>query len=396
MIWLVPAALWGLVAIAAPILVHLLTRHERRPLQFPSLRFLSATRLTALRQRRLHDWWLLALRIGAIAAAAAALAGPLLATSQRERAWVQRTSRAIVTIGSAKAPADEVNSAFSHSLIPVRGRTADAIRAAVDWLAEQPPSRRELVIVGDIREGVIEAADLSGVPRHVGVRVLPNADQREVRDVRLSVLTRGQATEQRHVQLSDENTTVDQGREPVASLHQLEVKAAAEDQAAADAALVAVLDEGFIADVPEPRHVIVSWSSSGAPPHEPPRSVWMVRVLQELGFDGHDVDGALVIDAGGLPEGVEAVNTLRRIAAAVFDDPTMPQEPRRVSAADLARWSRPGGGVPTDAVRQDEGDRRFLWALVLILLAIEWAWRRRSDRTAGDQTSASAEEARVA
>ena len=39
MIWLVPAALAGLVLVAGPLALHLLTRHQARRLPFPTIRF---------------------------------------------------------------------------------------------------------------------------------------------------------------------------------------------------------------------------------------------------------------------------------------------------------------------------------------------------------------------
>ncbi|MBA3270032.1 MAG: BatA domain-containing protein, partial [Acidobacteria bacterium] len=48
--WLQPQAWWGVAALAIPIAIHLLARQRSRRLLFPTLRFLRATRLAALRQ----------------------------------------------------------------------------------------------------------------------------------------------------------------------------------------------------------------------------------------------------------------------------------------------------------------------------------------------------------
>jgi hypothetical protein len=363
-VWLVPVAIWGLVALAVPILVHLLTRQERRPVAFPSLRFLKTTRLAAMRQRRIHDWLLLIVRAAAIAAALAALAGPLLVTAARERAWNARIARAIVVVDGAAAPADEMNLAFSSRVFASGPRVAEGIRAAVEWLAAEPPAARELLIAGDLREEAIQEADLSIVPGHVGIRFLPETKSSPQPDVELPVMTLAGSNvivEERQVRLNPNDTVVEIGSRAAAStmpMHRLEMRATPNDQPAADAALAALLAEGIVADVPGARNVIVVWPGANEP---------------------EATDGVVIVHAPEKPLGAASVGVLRAIAADVLDDPEMPREPRRIAAVDLARWSRPTGRAPSDAVKQDEGDRRMLWALALALLMLEWVLRR-SDR----------------
>lgn len=377
-IWLVPAALWGLAAIAVPILVHLLTRQERRAITFPSLRFLHATRLAAARQRRIRDWLLLVVRAATIAAAVAALAGPLLLTSARERSWSMRIARAIVTLDEAQAPVEETQSAFASHVVATPARASAAVRSSVEWLATQPPAARELLVVGDLHEDTIDDADVASVPEHVGIRFLPATDGSPTSDVRIPVLTLANgraAIDERRVQLST-NETVVESSSPVASgtAPRLEVRASSEDQRAADAALEALLDEGILADAPGPPHVIVVWPGGTEPPASGDAKI--IRVAER-------------------PTGFRAVHVLRSIVAEALDDPAAPREPRRISSADLARWSRPPGAVPSDAVKQDEGDRRALWALALALLIVESVLRR-SDRRQRDTVEAPSQEARVA
>lgn len=380
MLWLVPIAMWGLVALAVPILVHLLTRQERRPVAFPSLRFLRATRLVAMRRRRIHDWLLLIVRAAAITAAVAALAGPLFVTAARQRAWSARTARAIVVVDGATVSPDEISRAFSSRVIGAGPRTAEGVRAAVEWLATEPPAARELLIAGDLREDAIEEADLAIVPGHVGIRFLPETDATADADVRLPVMTLNKSSvvvEERQVHLNPSATVVDSGSRAAASatpMHRLEMRATPDDQPAADAALTALLAEGIVADVPGERRVIVVWPGASEP---------------------EATGDAVIVHVPETPSGAEAVRILREIAADVLDDPAMPREPRRIPATDLARWSRPAGPAPNDAVKQDEGDRRMLWALALALLTLEWGLRR-SDRTTTSATAASIEETRIA
>ena len=69
-----PAAFWGMAALSAPILVHLLFRHKPTVVKFPALRFLLASRRQTARRFRLKQLLLLLLRLAVIAGFVAALA----------------------------------------------------------------------------------------------------------------------------------------------------------------------------------------------------------------------------------------------------------------------------------------------------------------------------------
>ncbi len=70
--------LFGMAAVAVPIALHLLARKEPRKVVFPSVRFL-VQRFESNRSRlRVRRWWLLALRIAALALLALALARPAI------------------------------------------------------------------------------------------------------------------------------------------------------------------------------------------------------------------------------------------------------------------------------------------------------------------------------
>src|SRR5690625_23251 len=71
-----PLFLWGLLGLAAPIVIHLINRDLFRPLYFPSLRFILRGKLPVERKRRIRDWLLLALRMLLFAAIIGALARP--------------------------------------------------------------------------------------------------------------------------------------------------------------------------------------------------------------------------------------------------------------------------------------------------------------------------------
>ncbi|TWU23185.1 hypothetical protein Pla52o_27200 [Novipirellula galeiformis] len=68
----------GLAAIAVPIVLHFLSRREPKKVLFPSLRFLTQRYETNRSRLQIRRWWLLALRIAALAAVAFAFARPII------------------------------------------------------------------------------------------------------------------------------------------------------------------------------------------------------------------------------------------------------------------------------------------------------------------------------
>ncbi|TWT82600.1 hypothetical protein CA13_40630 [Planctomycetes bacterium CA13] len=70
--------IFGVLAAAAPVVLHLLSRREPKKVVFPSLRFLTQKFETNRSRLRIRRWWLLALRVAAIAAVAFAFARPVI------------------------------------------------------------------------------------------------------------------------------------------------------------------------------------------------------------------------------------------------------------------------------------------------------------------------------
>jgi hypothetical protein len=95
-----PWAWLGLMAIAVPIAVHLLTRRRATPTPFPTLRFIPTPVATAVRYRRVTDLAMLAVRCAVLVAVVAALAQPWLITRARGSA-ASRIARAEVNDTSA-------------------------------------------------------------------------------------------------------------------------------------------------------------------------------------------------------------------------------------------------------------------------------------------------------
>ena len=78
MSFLNPLFLFGLLAAAIPVVIHLFTRRRPRERPFPSLEFLAEVNQSEIRRLRLKQWLLLLLRTLAVAAIALAMARPAL------------------------------------------------------------------------------------------------------------------------------------------------------------------------------------------------------------------------------------------------------------------------------------------------------------------------------
>src|SRR5262245_29346993 len=178
---------------AGPIVIHILVQRKAERLAFPSLRFLQQGRLASIRRHLLEDVPLLAIRAAIVAAAVAALAGPIIVTRTQRQAWNARVVRAIVVQGAdgARGLRAEGASAFAEASADRRSlgggwsaslaeaflsqtfetpTVSDAIPRAVAWLENAPPARRELLIVGSLALGSVNADDLAVIPPGIGIR----------------------------------------------------------------------------------------------------------------------------------------------------------------------------------------------------------------------------------
>ena len=180
-VWLNPMALAGIGLAAVPILIDLLRQHRAERIPFPSVRFIHPSLTAAVRLRRVQDPWLLLVRAAILAAAACALAQPVMLTPARLAAWNARVSRAVVvdTSGSmrlhgaeaaageaARAEVDSASAAVRFDVTNLR----DGLRQASVWLATAPPGRREVAIVSDFQAGALRWLDLRNLPGGTGVR----------------------------------------------------------------------------------------------------------------------------------------------------------------------------------------------------------------------------------
>ena len=220
MTFLNPFFLFGLLASAVPVLIHLLTRRRPKRVEFSSVEFLREVRLAEMRRFRLREWLLLLLRALAVAALALALARPAVrgaagggrgATTAFlliDKSYSMRTQEGDRTLfDRAKARALEVLDALeaedrvqvmtfdtrARALFPEpledHGRARAAIEAlepgsattdleaalssAIDALTRAPALHRQLYVFTDLqRAGLAREAPARTLPPGLGVTFL--------------------------------------------------------------------------------------------------------------------------------------------------------------------------------------------------------------------------------
>lgn len=369
MTWLSPWAFLGLGAMALPILVHWLARHEADRRVFPTVRFLPSTPPTSVRRHRLTDVALLVLRCAIIAAAAAALAQPALRTppapgGRPPRAVVVDTSASMqrplagdgagVTTGATAADAALAAAlADADAATSVVIRDTDVRRAlsrAGAWLREQPGAG-EVVVISDFQVGAISDADFDALPASAGRRF-----------VRVGVT----------------------GTVPApAGAGAVRVYGAP----AAEAAARAVVGDGGPA-AGEPAIVVAfegapefAQLKAAARPIDTPEAYALASRVVDVAETLSGGVSALVVLSTAAPDSVEAAaliaNALRAAAAPAVS--LAEREPDTIDAAVVDAWQR----EPRPESAPLSGDPyplgRWVWALVLALLALEtWVRRRRA------------------
>ena len=248
--WIAPAALIGLALIALPIAVHLLVRQHARTLAFPSLRFLRETQLAAFRRRTIQDAALLACRVAIIAAGGArarrARAADAVANGGLREAHVarDRPDRLERSGRDRHGCRRRIRICDVHAA----AASADALADAVRWLDAQPPSSREIVVIGDVATRIDRRQRSAHVPPQIGIRFVPDRGVGACRTQTMSILTRRDGAlvrVDRRVHLDADATRVSE-RRSIAGRHRSRDDrcAAARCGPLAEAALRAALDAG--------------------------------------------------------------------------------------------------------------------------------------------------------
>ena len=394
MVWLYPAALAGLLAVAGPIAVHMLRRRQARRILVPSVRFVPGADESAVRFRSVSDLALLGVRAAIIACAALALAQPLFLIESRTAAWADRTARVVIADTS-----DSARGAVTRDAIAAESLSADpavaietteigpSLDRATAWLATAPPARREIVVLSDFQRGSLTDEAVSRVPRAIGLRLvrLPDAGdwQREAPVVEL--LAENGVLEGR-VRLDDQATAVSYAARP-ARMDGLRVLARPSDANAVASLLRVVAAAGARApSAAQPIVIRFAGAGRGASPPAP-GGEWTFgaaqRLLRSPLVSGIPIEistsgGSLVVDIDADPSSLAAAQVVKAALDARPDPRELTEhETGRLSDATLAGWSRPAGPPDPAAWRQsDDFDGRWLWAAALLLLGIEALVRR--------------------
>lgn len=421
--WLQPAAFWGLGLLALPIAIHLLRARQARRVPFPSVRFVRPSRTASVRLRPPSDLVLLALRLLIVAAAVAAAAQPVWVSASRLAAWNERVARAVVvhTSGEAsdaalRSPADaEVIGDMAYRIEHPDLR--EGLRRARALLEAAPPARRELVVISRMRLGSLSPDMLAGLDPSIGLRFVPvagEAAQAALEGIPLLAVPGVPAYTQR-TRITREGTQVRfdavgesdrtaplagfrvHGDDDGAVARRVLAALAAAGTPAPDAAQpIAFAFDGAAAPAPaggsferwmietlagierDPELAAIARGTDAIGPEDP--GEWTTLLTDGAGrplVRAGRLDGELVLQAAVAASSYFAAALARAALAARYGPVEQPaREVLTIPRETLESWSRPPGPIEAAAwQRSDRSDSRWLWGLVLALLAIE-GWLR--------------------
>jgi hypothetical protein len=427
MTWLNPVALFGLLAVTVPVLVHLFGRRVARRQRFPSLRLLEMAAPSASTTKRPSDPLLMIVRSLTVALAALAIAQPLWSVDERGVAGstitrvvivdtsvsMRRTSAAGArALELARSTGDAMLDSARHGLLIETTRPGANVAAAASWLARQP-GFREIVLVSDFQRGALSDGDLAGVPPAIGIWAI-RIESAPVALIDTSLGGVQLKVTERETEASWERATRDTGRFPLTALH------AAEDEAGVRAAILAArrvtppVRSGRVIAVVFPGYLLASQLKAQAGPLT---AAWQGDLLVALRAHPllRELRGPSLSSAcDGVAAAPVPDATGRTVAEVAAGPPPYDAlvfscvEPGSTGAAALlaalasslaarSAWSELETDVlPDEMLRQwmrqptapgpVGGDRtsphsRWVWLAVLLLLGVEEWLRRRGRRT---------------
>jgi hypothetical protein len=380
MTFLQPWAWIGLVAVAAPIVAHMLARRSARRLPFPTVRFLPAAIQTPISRHRLTDIALLVVRCLVLIAAAAALAQPVWLTADRRRALGESVARAIVVDSGIANAADPLVARLSADSTTARVAHADTpahlLAQASTWLAQQP-MRREIVLVSDFPAHALSKADLDRVPAEIGITLVPVSSSGrtravvEVRDgpvLLTAAADRASALAARDAAIAHGGTAAGRKDRPIALVFPGHEGRDALLKSARD------IDQSWMFDVvrniTQDRLVTAAAMATGSP---------VANILAPLAAP---IDGEphLVLVMNVQPASLMSAAVVRATARAVTPTRT-PDVTVTHGAEQLKAWERPPAAVAADEAQiPDESRGRWLWLAALALMVIERVISQRARR----------------
>jgi len=442
--WQSPLAWIGAATIAAPILIHLLSRRAPRTQSFPSLRFVGRAAAVPLRLRTLQNVPLLLVRIGVLLAAVAALAKPLFRESRHTGPARIGVARAVIVdtsesmhrlmpggsslLDSARRLAATLAGEVSGASIAETQSPFDQVAGAAAWLATRPEPGA-LVIISDFQRGTIAREDLAALAAGTAIELVQLTPAASPGTTFLVAGDHGQhagrvdfgATETR-VRWTDAHAAPPASDSIVYLTTSAEQAAARAAERAARRAVPLVLG----AAPPTARPLVIV---SPRAPERPAllRSArrisapWMADVALRLSGDSllaeaarddslqvRDVaDGlpavarsqrgepaafvaqgvsgstpALLVFANVHPGSLTSAALVAAIMRASRTEPRIEElDPMTIPSDSLRAWTRVVSATPVTQAG-DESDGRWLWILALALLGTEEWMRRRARRIA--------------
>lgn len=174
-----PFFLLALGALAAPVFLHLLRRQTSTPRPFSSLMFFEPRTQASMRHRRLRYLWLLALRLGLLAALVLTFADPYILRPAASVTNNRLTAIVIDHSFSMRASAFSTRaSAFlapaSASLTPASTRLADAKRQALAAVANTS-GKAQIMALGERLEILTQPTTDKSVLR-AAINAIPPSD----------------------------------------------------------------------------------------------------------------------------------------------------------------------------------------------------------------------------
>jgi len=310
----------------------------------------------------------------------------------RTEAWANRTARVVVVDASNSARrgiSNEAVAAERSSADPaVTIESADlpsALKRASQWLSTAPPARREIVVLSDFQRGALSEADITAVPRELGLRFVPTAapgggNAPTVRTLAAEGMVDGR------VSLEDGRTAAryvpsDGG------LDGLRLLAAPGDADDVRALVRVVSRAGAVAPDPSQPVVVRFRGGEGLPPASHAADGWSFAAAQRFLRSMRPVDtrlevfstaDALIVDVDAEPSSLIAAQVVKGALDARLDSSLLREsEPETISQDRLSAWTRePAPPDPAQWQHTDDSDGRLFWGLALLLLGAETFMRR--------------------
>lgn len=234
MAFLAPLFLVALAGLAIPVLLHLTQREKKQVQRFPSLMFVRRIPYQSVRRRKIHNWWLLALRMAALALIIAAFARPFLntaeapvvpgtgarevvialdnsysmaigdrwaraqASAREEVGRLGASDRASIVLFSSRAEILSRSNAEREQLLaaidtakPGVGATryAPALKVAGGILTESSLPRREVVLITDFQRSGWRGEEGSRLPAGALLTPVPIRDEAALTNVGLTAVS---------------------------------------------------------------------------------------------------------------------------------------------------------------------------------------------------------------